>query len=148
MPQFKVILACACALLPGFAPTTASATESHPIVNLPPAQLQWETTDQGVGFAPLRGDRFSGAYMSMVKLPAGLVSPAHVKSANMFGIVVRGTLANIVVGADPASEVPLPAGSYYKVPAGLAHVSKCLSKVDCVVFLYQDGKFDFLPVDQ
>jgi hypothetical protein len=52
------------------------------------------------------------------------------------------------VGADPSSEVVLPEGSFYKIPAGLAHVSKCVSQIDCITFLYQDGKFDFLPVPQ
>ena len=125
---------------------SANAADSAEIVTIPPAQLQWETTREGVGFAPLQGDRFKESYMAMVRLPAGLISPAHVKSANMYGLVVSGTITNIAVGADPATEIKLPTGSYYKIPAGLAHVSKCVSGTDCVTFLYQDEKFDFLPV--
>jgi len=124
------------------------AADKNPIINMPVSQLQWETTKEGVGFAPLQGDRFVEPYMAMVRLPAGLVSPAHVKSANMYGLVVSGTISNIAVGADASTEIELPTGSYYKIPAGLPHVSKCISKVDCVTFLYQDGKFDFLPVEQ
>ncbi len=127
---------------------TADAADNAEIINIPPAQLQWETTKEGVGFAPLQGDRFKQSYMAMVRLPAGLISPAHVKSANMYGLVVSGTITNIAVGADPATEIKLPTGSYYKIPAGLAHVSKCVSRTDCVTFLYQDEKFDFLPVGQ
>lgn len=118
------------------------------IVNRPIADLSWEVTGEGVQFAALQGDRFSEAYMAMVKLPAGLVSPAHIKTANMYGLVVSGTMTHNAVGAGPDGEVTLSAGSYYKIPAGLAHVSKCVSGVDCVTFLYQDGGFDFLPVDQ
>ena len=66
----------------------------------------------------------------------------------MYGLVVSGTISNIAVGADPSTEVKLTSGSYYKIPAGLAHISKCVSDVDCVTFLYQDGKFDFLPAGQ
>lgn len=124
------------------------AADITQIVNLPESQLQWETTKEGVGFAPLQGDRFSEAYMAMVKLPSGLVSPTHIKSANMYGVVVSGTIANIALGADPATEIELPIGSYYRIPAGLPHVSKCVSEVDCVTFLYQDGKFDFRPVEK
>ncbi|MBL4891644.1 MAG: DUF4437 domain-containing protein [Rhizobiaceae bacterium] len=131
-----------------FCATSAHAIDDSKIINMPSSQLNWETTKEGVGFAPLQGDRFNEAYMAMVKLPAGLVSPAHIKTANMYGLVVSGTIANAAVGADPASEIELPTGSYYKIPAGLAHVSKCVSKVDCLTFLYQDGKFDFLPVSQ
>ena len=35
----------------------------------------------------------------------------------------------------------------FGVSAGVGHVSKCISYVDCVTFLYQDGKFDFVPVN-
>lgn len=126
--------------------TGALAANRGEIVNMPPPQLQWETTKEGVGFAALQGDRFAEPYMAMVRLPAGLVSPAHTKTANMYGLVVSGTIANIAVGSDPKTQVKLPTGSWYKIPAGLPHVSKCLSTVDCITFLYQDGKFDFLPV--
>jgi uncharacterized protein YjlB len=126
----------------------ATAADTGQIENVPQNQLKWETTKEGVGFAPLQGERYEEAYMAMVRLPAGLVSPAHIKSANMYGLVVSGTIANIAIGADPSTEVALPTGSYYKIPAGLAHVSKCISDVDCVTFLYQDGKFDFLLVEQ
>ncbi len=131
-----------------FAPSSINAIENKNLVHLPPADMIWETSAEGVGFAPLQGDRFHEEYMAMVRLPAGLVSPAHVKTANMYGLVVSGTIANITLDAAGGVEVPLPAGSYYKIPAGLPHISKCLSKVDCVTFLYQDGKFDFLPISK
>lgn len=118
------------------------------IVNTPATQLDWEMTEEGVGFAPLVGDRFVESYMAMVRLPAGLVSPAHVKSSNMFGVVISGTITHIALGADPSTEVLLPTGSFYKIPGGLGHISKCVSETDCITFLYQDGKFDFLPADQ
>lgn len=143
MTQLKTSLITALTLvgLTGINP----AIGAEQITNIPQSQFEWEVTPEGVAFAPLMGDRFNEAYMSMVKLPAGLVSPMHIKSANMYGLVVSGTITNIAKDADPASEVALPAGSYYKIPANLPHVSKCISDVDCVTFLYQDGKFDFLP---
>ena len=130
-----------------FAPPGAAGMDEA-ITSMPAAQLDWARTDEGVAFASLVGDRFVEPYMAMVRLPAGLVSPAHVKSANMFGVVISGTLTHIAVGADPSSEILLPEGSFYKVPAGLAHVSRCVSETDCITFLYQDGRFDFLPMTQ
>jgi len=118
------------------------------ITNTPSAQLDWERTEEGVGFAPLVGKRFEESYMAMVQLPAGLVSPAHTKSSNMFGVVVSGILVNVTLDAGLNDEVLLPVGSFYKNPANLPHVSKCVSDTDCITFLYQDGKFDFLPIDQ
>lgn len=126
------------------APALAGSEEL--VTNLPASNLAWTTTDEGVAFAPLVGDRFVEPYMAMVRLPAGLVSPPHVKTANMFGVVIAGTISHVAVDAAPTEETLLPEGSFYKVPAGLAHVSKCVSETDCITFLHQDGKFDFLPI--
>jgi quercetin dioxygenase-like cupin family protein len=127
-------------------PTLSTANERSSIINIPKDNYDWKVTPEGAAFSALKGDRFKESYMAMVKLPAGIVSPMHVKSANMFGVVISGTFSHIAEGADPSTEVMLPAGSYYMIPAGLAHISKCVSKTECVSFLYQDGKFDFNPV--
>lgn len=127
-----------------FASLSAFAIEKPGIVNLSADNLKWEVTPEGAAFAALRGDRFKGAYMAMVKLPAGLTSPLHVKSANMFGVVLSGTFSHIAKGANPSTEELLPAGSYYMIPANLPHISKCVSTTECVSYLYQDGKFNFV----
>ncbi len=125
-------------------PVTVSSKNKTTIMNLPASQLNWITTPEGAAFAALNGDRFKEAYMAMVKLPAGIISPMHTKSANMYGMVLSGTFSHIAQGADPSTEVLLPEGSYYMIPANLPHISKCISKTECVSFLYQDGKFDFI----
>ena len=127
---------------------TVPGAAEEPILNRPADSLDWQTTPQGVAFAALTGDRLQGAYMAMVRLPAGLVSPPHTKSANMFGVVVSGTLVHQPYGQDSAPETRLSVGSFYKIPAHMPHVSKCVSATECVTFLYQDGSFDFLPVDR
>lgn len=137
----------AVALILGVSSLSAMADQKS-ITNISTNQLDWKVTDEKVAFASLEGDRFKESYMAMIRLPAGLISPAHTKTANMFGIVVSGTIRHIAVGADPSTEVLLPPGSIYKIPAGLPHISKCNAGVDCVTFLYQDGKFDFLPVSK
>ncbi len=108
--------------------------------------LSWETTVEGVAFAPLKGNRFKESYMAMVRLPAGLASPVHMKSAGMYGLVVSGQMVHLSGNALDGAETVLRAGDYYEIPAGVAHVSKCVSAVECVTFLYQDGPFDFLPI--
>lgn len=134
----------ALALMVWSAAVVPAATADTEFLNFPPSQLDWQTTPEGVAFAALVGDRFEEPYMAMVRLPAGLVSPAHTKSANMFGVVVAGTMTHHAVGTEPGTA--LPQGSFYKIPREVPHTSQCVSKVDCVTFLYQDGKFDFLPV--
>ena len=148
MSLHKLTLAFICTVSSVICVTSAHAVDDSKIIDMPSSQLNWEITKEGVGFAPLQGNRFNEAYMAMVKLPAGLISPAHIKTANMYGLVISGTITNVAVGAPPSSEIELPTGAYYKIPAGLAHVSKCISTVDCITFLYQDAKFDFLPISQ
>lgn len=124
----------------------ASAAASEPITTLASDDLAWTKTPEGVAFAPLNGDRFHEAYAAMVSLPAGLVSPAHTKTADMFGLVVSGTMTHVPQGIDPLAAKPLDQGAFYHIPANLAHVSACISDTPCVTFLYQPGAFDFLPV--
>ena len=133
------------ALILQFVPASA---DDAVIVNLPADLLAWETTPEGVAFAGLIGDRFAEPYMAMVRLPGGLVSPPHVKTANMFGVIVSGSMVHSRVGEATADEIVLAPGSFYKIPKDLPHVSKCVSEQDCVTFLYQDGKFDFRPVSE
>ncbi|MCK7612125.1 cupin domain-containing protein [Roseibium sediminicola] len=115
---------------------------------IPQPDLVWEVTPEGVAFAALKGNRFLESYMAMVRLPAGLVSPIHVKSAGMFGLIVSGEMVHVTGNVAPAQEQVLKAGDYYEIPAGLAHLSKCVSTTECVTFLYQDGAFDFVPVGE
>ncbi len=109
--------------------------------------LEWDKTPEGVEFAALDGNRFEASYMAMVRLPAGTISPPHVKSANMFGVMIAGSMTHTAVDSPiPGAEIG-PVG-FYKVPAELPHISSCVSETPCVTFLYQDGAFDFQPVSQ
>lgn len=107
----------------------------------------WETTPKGVAFAALQGDRFAETYQALVRLPGGTISPPHVKSANMFGIMLQGEMIHYANGDDPDAAKVIGPGSYYSISSGLAHISACVSDAPCVAYLYQDGAFDFLPVE-
>ena len=124
----------------------AAPALADPTITLTPTSaLDWETTDQGVAFAPLSGNRWSEPYFAMVRLPAGTVSPPHTKSARMVGLMVEGQMTHTAPGA-PGT--PIGPGGYYEVPAGMPHVSACVSATPCITLLYQDGPFDFVPVTQ
>ncbi len=135
----KTLISCALVIATGAAADT--------ITTVPVDALDWVETPEGVAFADLHGARFSEPYMSMVRLPGGTVSPPHIKSANMYGVMISGTMTHVPAGADPAGE-PLSKGAFYLVPANLPHVSSCVSAEPCVTFLYQDGAFDFVPFAQ
>ena len=123
--------------------TTASA---EPITLLGTDDFVWQTTPEGVEFAALQGDRFAEAYQALVRLPAGTVSPLHVKTANMYGLMLQGEMTHYDSDDDPDAARRMGPGSFYSIASGTAHVSACVSKDPCIAYLYQDGAFDFLPV--
>ncbi len=108
----------------------------------------WEATPEGVAFAALQGDRFAESYQALVRLPAGTVSPPHVKSANMYGVILQGEMVHYAKGENQEAARKIGPGSFYSISSGTAHISACVSDVPCVAYLYQDGAFDFLPVQQ
>ncbi|MEO9518272.1 MAG: DUF4437 domain-containing protein [Paracoccaceae bacterium] len=123
----------------------ATSAQANSITLTPDTDLDWETTPEGVAFAPLHGDRFAGSYIAMVRLPSGTISPPHIKTADMMGLMVSGLMTHHPhpSGADAERIGP---GAYYHIPAGLAHVSSCVSDTPCITLLYQNGPFDFNPV--
>lgn len=126
----------------------SSPTYAEPIRLMSPSDFSWQTTPEGVAFAALQGDRFSEAYQALVRLPAGTISPSHVKSANMFGVMLEGEMTHYASGDDPETARKIGPGSFYSIAKGTAHISACVSQTPCVAYLYQDGAFDFLPVTQ
>ena len=126
----------------------ATSAAAEDITLIPPDGLEWKTTADGVAFAALDGDRFAEAYHAMVRLPAGVVSPPHIKTGAMFGVMLQGRMRHYPAGADPAAAPEIGPGGYYKISGGLAHVSACVSAEPCVTYLYQDRAFDFLPVSE
>ncbi|WP_159807849.1 cupin domain-containing protein [Litoreibacter roseus] len=125
---------------------TPSAGLTDPITLIDPAAFAWETTAEGVAFAPLHGDRFQGAYQAMVRLPARTVSPPHVKSASMFGVLLQGEMIHYAGDQDPETAQKIGPGAFYSIPGGLGHVSACVSAGPCIAYLSQDAAFDFVPV--
>ncbi len=125
-----------------------TATNAEPIRLLDANDFEWNATPEGVAFAALQGDRFSEAYQALVRLPAGTVSPTHVKTANMYGVMLEGEMIHYSQGENPGSARRIGPGSYYSIAAGTAHISACVSETPCIAFLYQDGAFDFVPVAQ
>ncbi len=123
----------------------ATAASAEPTISLKPSDhLDWEPTPEGVAFAALSGDRWTQPYFAMVRLPAGTTSPPHVKSAAMHGVMITGEMTHVALGSTTSTSVG--PGGYYEVPANLPHVSSCVSATPCVTMLYQDGAFDFIPV--
>ena len=124
------------------------APSERPSVNLPVTQLQYVKTGVTDGVhgelqaAPAFGDLAHGAHGTFIKMPAGFVSPVHTHTGDYYGVVISGVGANGVPGS---ADVPLPVGSYWFQKGGERHVTKCLSPNECIFFINQSTKFDYLP---
>jgi beta-alanine degradation protein BauB len=119
--------------------TVAIAAESS---SLPVTKLKFFET----GIGPLKaaaafGDLQKGAHGTYIKMPAGFVTPPHLHSEDYYGVVISGVGANGVPGAP---DVELPVGSYWFQKGKEVHVTKCVSANECIFFLSQPGKFDFV----
>jgi len=88
------------------------------------------------------GDNARGAHGTFLKMPGQFVSPLHTHTSDEWGVIIAGVFAN---GKPGNPDILLPAGSYFFQKAGEAHISKCVSENECIIFLSQNGKYDFLP---
>lgn len=126
---------------------TSVAASDRPSVSVPLTQLKFGPTGVSDGVhgellaAPAYGDLAHGAHGTFIRMPAGFVSPIHTHTEDYYAVVISGVGAN---GLPGSTDVQLPVGSYWFQKGGERHVTKCLSPTDCVFFLSQPGKFDYV----
>ena len=108
-------------------------------INFIPTGVKTEKGELCAG--PAYGDFQNGRHGTFVRMPAGFKSPVHTHTEDYFAVVVEGVGSNHPVEAEA---VPLPTGSYWFQRGEEAHVTECLSETDCLFFLVQPGKFDYL----
>ena len=88
------------------------------------------------------GDFSKGAHGTFVQMPARFVSPLHIHTEDYYAVVIKGVGVNTQEGK---TDVPLPVGSYWLQKGKEKHVTKCISDTDCLFFIVQPGKFDYVP---
>jgi hypothetical protein len=111
------------------------------------SDLVWEPYAPGATLqvASLWGDRTSGGdYGVPLKLPPGYVAGMHSHSADSEAVLIQGTWVHTIDG-DPSSFRDLAPGSYVFQPGKQDHDDACKGKVDCIVFVHQRGRGDFVP---
>lgn len=113
-------------------------------VNLPLSEMKFAPADPnnpaGLQTSMLWGDLLASANGFMVKLPAGYSSPVHYHTADYRGVVIAGVIENPQEKeGDPKK---LNAGSYWFQPGSANHITRCVSDVDCLVYVAFDGPYD------
>lgn len=97
----------------------------------------------GAQISPVTGDPMKGAYSAFVKLPAGQDHPLHTHTNDVKAVIISGTF---VVTPEGGTESKLGPGSYFMVPGGMRHTSRCDAGAPCVFFQEGTAKFDVKPV--
>ncbi|MBS1555028.1 MAG: DUF4437 domain-containing protein [Bacteroidetes bacterium] len=109
-------------------------------------ELKWY--DAGLGFgiqvSPVYGNLQKGEHSTYVKFPAGTTLPMHTHTDDYYGVVISGNLRHPIKG-QPETNVSLPPGSHWSMPANVEHVTECEPGVECIVMLTQKKPFDFKP---
>lgn len=149
------LFACALVALASVTRTVHAANDSKmdgkTTVSIPVTQLQYfkaGVTDGVHGelqAAPAYGDMTHSGHGTFIKMPAGFVSPIHIHTADYWGVVISGVGVNTPVGG---TDVTLPVGSYWFQKGGERHVTKCVSSNECIFFINQSAKFDYVPDKQ
>lgn len=92
---------------------------------------------------PAYGNLATGKHGTFVRMPAHFVSPLHTHTADYYAVVIEGAAVNT---QDGRNDAVLPIGSYWFQRGKEKHVTKCVSDTDCLFFIVQPDKFDYLPV--
>jgi Domain of unknown function (DUF4437) len=125
----------------------AGAAKGKQPVTMGASELVFEPYAPGAPLqvAKLWGDRAKGGdYGMLLKLPAGFEAGMHSHTADYHAVNVQGTWIHTNEGqTSPAKE--MPPGSYVFQPGKQIHNDVCKGKTDCIIFVHQHAKGDFIP---
>lgn len=138
---FAVVLICLVAQAKGF-PSPANESKNIPAeaVVFGPTGVK---TVQGKELlaSPAFGDLSKGKHATFIKFPANTTSVTHIHTEDYYAVVISGVGAN---GKPGSKDVSLKAGSYWFQKGNEPHITKCLSDTECIFFISQPGKFDYV----
>jgi quercetin dioxygenase-like cupin family protein len=117
-----------------------------PSVSVPASEIKFVDTGvksdgKELKAGPAYGNLANGRHGTFVRAPAGFKSAPHTHTEDYYAVVLKGVGANYQADG---KAVPLPAGSYWFQRGEESHVTECLSDTDCLFFLVQPGKFDYV----
>lgn len=133
----------------GASPASAQATDGHKIVS--EQDIKWApgptSIPAGAQAATLYGDPSKeGLFALRLKMPKGYRIPPHTHPKPEVVTVISGTF-RLGMGetADPSKAKPLPAGSFFALPPGMAHYA--IADEDTVIQLNSTGPWSLTYVN-
>ncbi len=98
--------------------------------------------DSPVQVAELWGDRTQGEHGMLLKIPVGFEAGLHSHTGDYHALNLQGTWVHTL--ADGKTK-ELAAGSYVMQPGMQNHNDVCKGPSDCILFIHQMTKGDFIP---
>jgi len=127
--------------------TIAAAGPAPKLVAFPAEALKWEPFFPGgpdEAFVIGTKESKQGPTAFFIRFKAGFDSGWHTHESAYTGIVMSGTIIETSKGQDA---LKLRAGSYYLQPI-VVHKTQCAPGADCLMYIYEEGKFSFTPTDE
>ncbi|HET6282183.1 MAG TPA: DUF4437 domain-containing protein [Polyangia bacterium] len=123
----------------------AGAAKGKAAVNMSISEMTWTPLMPGgpLNIAKLWGDRDKGEYGMLLKIPAGFESGMHGHTLDYHAVLTQGTWVHTNEGEDHPKE--LAPGSYVMQPGKQMHNDQCKGTQECITFIHQHGKGDFIP---
>lgn len=125
-----------------------AALAAEPFDPSKPAVVQHESLsyfalNEAISMADAYGALADGAHGSFGKFPAHFDAGPHTHTGAYHGVVIKGVMTNPF--GNEANPPRMGPGSYWYVPAGMAHSTACVSDEPCEFYFYADSGFDFHP---
>src|SRR5262245_57164883 len=115
-------------------------------VSMAAGDLKWEPMAPNVPLqiATLWGDRAKGESGILLKMPGGFDSGMHAHTGDYHAVLLQGTWVHTEEGSKEAAKDLAP-GSYVMQPGKVMHNDSCKAGADCIIFVHQHTKGDFIP---
>ena len=109
----------------------------------PADKLPWyrESPAMPVDLAPLWGTRAEGEAGTLLRTPAGFESGLHSHTADYWAVVVQGTWKHWVPTTGEGVGLLLEPGAHWTQIHTQLHQDACVSKVPCVIFLFNKDPY-------
>ena len=107
-------------------------------------EVKWDDVG-GAKLGQLTGDYRKGPYSGLLKISAGFTWPYHSHGGAYEAVQIQGTSSHWLRGEDGTKAKKMTPGSYWSMPAKLEHMSACAAGTDCIVYVWQKTKYDFVP---
>lgn len=111
----------------------------------PLEEITWQEIVPGVDFGSVYGDFSKEAHGKLARFAPGIASPPHAHTHAYWAVVIQGTVTNPFKGEEDPPE--MGPGDSWHVPAGVEHITACVSEEPCLAYAHMNDLWDITVVE-